>query len=222
MGVYISVGWLDEMRRCDAEGFASAKKFFKQVAQALKKAKLPTYNEPADLKGETWGCKVFPSNGIAYLQRLAVYLWKKEDWPTPGTEDMDNPLTDPKIERAYENCYFEATEPNRKGQRFNHLVCHPCMNDYWLPVEFDEIVTVDGAQCGSSLRLKRETQEIAKMLELPLDMDPRSAATEKATRHASRRSRTLWKKYGIEAYSCLLLYHAAAASERLGAAIYLH
>jgi hypothetical protein len=151
-----------------------------------------------------------------------VYLWQKEEWPAPGTEKMGNPLADQEIEFAYEDCYFQETTPNSKGQRFNHLVCLGCRDGWWLPVDFDPTIAEEGKQYGSSLRLKRELEDIAEMLKLPLDLDPRDQEVENMTRFGSRRSRTPWKKYGIEAFSCLLLHHAATASEELGAAIHLH
>src|SRR4051794_6542049 len=105
MSVCISVGWLDEMRRCDEEAFARYKKFFANVKKMLAKKNLPPYSEPEDLGAKGWNGQVFPPNGIAYLQRLAVYLWQKEEWPTPGTEDMGNPLGDEEMEFEYEDCY---------------------------------------------------------------------------------------------------------------------
>jgi hypothetical protein len=222
MSVVISVGWLDEMRQCDEDGFARYKKFFKNVTKMLRKRKLPTYAEPESLQGRGCWWQVFPENGIAHLQRLAVYLWQKDTWPAPGTEEMGNPLSDREIVFAYEDCYFQETTPNSKGQRFNHLVCLDCRNGWWLPVDFDTTIAEDGWQYGSSLRLKKELEDIAGMLKLSLDLDPKTQEVENMTRFGSRTSRTKWEKYGIEAFSCLLLHHAATASEKLGAAIHLH
>jgi hypothetical protein len=224
MSVGISVGWLDEMRRCDEEGFAHYRAFFQAVSAMLAKRNL-RYTEPENLPGKGWSWQVFPPNGIAYLQRLAVYLWQREEWPEPGTEDMGNPLQDEDIEDEYMDCYLEESEPNSKGQRFNHLVCHPCRSGFWLPVDFDEVIVEemgDGKeQFGSSIRLEQEVMEIARLLGLPLDLDPRTREVENATRFAPRNSEVLWERYGIEAYSCLLLYHAARASRELGTAIHL-
>jgi hypothetical protein len=225
MSVVITVGWLDEMRRFNEEGFADYRAFFQDVSAMLAKRNL-AFVEPENLGGRGWGWQVFPPNGIAYLQRLAVYLWQKEEWPAPGTEDMGNPLEDEEIDLELEDCYIEETEPNSKGQRFNHLVCHPCREGFWLPVDFDEIIfeEIQGGreQFGSSIRLEREVMEIVRLLELPLDLDPRKREVEDRTRFASRDSEVPWQRYGIEAYSCLLLYHAARASRELGAAIHLH
>src|SRR5437588_9805479 len=110
------------MRRCDEEGFTRRDKLFKQITLMLRKRKLPIFREPDNLHGKGWSAQVLPPNGIAYLQRLAVYLWKKQALPEPGTLPMGNPLDDEAIEHAFEDCYFHATKPNDKGQRFNHLV----------------------------------------------------------------------------------------------------
>jgi hypothetical protein len=222
MSVSITVGWLDEMRRCDEDGFARYQAFFVDVAKMLSAKGLPGYVEPENLAGQGCGWQVFPPNGIAHLQRLAVYLWQKEKWPTPGTEDMGNPFADEEIEFAYEDCYTDETGANSKGQRFNHLVCHSCRDGYWLPVDFDQVIVAAGVQYGSSVRLLLELEDIAAMLQMPLDLDPRQREVENLTRFGSRTSETPWQKYGIEAYSCVLLHHAATASIKLRAAIHLH
>src|SRR5262245_8524463 len=98
MGVLLHVGWLDEMRRCDAEGYRDAKKEFAAVNEALRKAGAPEYEEPDKLRGRGWSFKLYPSNGLAFLQRFAAYCNDDEDemeWPVPGDpQTMDNPLED--------------------------------------------------------------------------------------------------------------------------------
>ncbi|MCU0492625.1 MAG: hypothetical protein MUD01_13615 [Chloroflexaceae bacterium] len=220
MSVYVNVGWLDQMRSSDEEGFAHYQRFFENVTQMLQQKNLPSYVEPADLLGRGRSWQVFPSNGIAHLQRLAVYLWKIEEWPTPGSENMGNPLADQQMESAYEDCYIEARVPNSQGQRFNHLVCHSSRDGYWLPVEFDPVLVENKVEYGSALRLMRELEEIARILNLPLSLDPTNRDVQARLQSATGTSR--WEKYRIESYNCLALYHAARASQELGAAIHLH
>jgi hypothetical protein len=222
MSVTLHVGYLDEMRRCDEEGFARYRKFFREVTKMLKAHCLPPYKEPEQLNGTGRWWQVSPSNGIAYLQRLGVYLWQKKELPSPGTEEVDNPLEDENIEAARENCYLDQLGLNDKGQRFNHLVCHSCRDDYWLPVDFDEVILENEIQYGSSIQLKNELEDIAEWLKLPLDLDPTDSSVQQTTRQGSRTSRTRWKKYRIEAMNCLLLHSVAKKSIELGAAIKLH
>src|SRR6516162_9702514 len=114
MSVAVSVGYLDEMRRCDEEGLARYRKVFKDVKAMLRTKKLPAYDEPEDLQGKGWWAQALPAVGIAYLQRLAVYLWRKKTLPAPGTQDMGNPLQDKAIEFDYEDCYFSPDHTNKK------------------------------------------------------------------------------------------------------------
>ena len=84
------------------------------------------------------------------------------------------------------------------------------------------MIVEDRVEYGSSVQLKQQLEDIAEWLKLPLDLDPRDGKVEQMTRFGSRRSRTRWKKYGIEALNCLLLHQAATKSVEIGAAIHLH
>jgi hypothetical protein len=221
MSVAISVGFLDEMRRCDEEGFATYRKVFKEIKAMLEKANLPVYDEPEDLQGKGWWSQVLPSNGIAYLQRLAAYLWKSEEMPDPGTQEIDNPLQEGEMEFLSEDCYCSPDVPNLKEQRFDHLVCHSPRDGYWLPLDFDLVIIEPEGHFASSVRLKKACEDIAAELELPLDLDLKAKEMREAALNPGK-GRTGWKKYGIESYNCLLMYQAATRSVELGAAIVIH
>ena len=219
--VAVSVGYLDEMRNSDEESFARRDKLFKQITLMLRKKKLPSYKEPDNLQGKGWCGQVLPAVGIAYLQRLAVYLWRKEELPPTGTQEKNNPLEDDAIEHAYEDCFSHADKPNKKGQRFKHLVCHSSRDGFWLPVEFDEVFREKLTEFASSVWLRKECEDIAKELKLPLDTPYNDPEVLEACDHPGK-GRILWKRYGIESYNCLLLHTAATKSIKLGAAICLH
>jgi hypothetical protein len=221
MGVDLTVGYLDELRCNDAEGLASQRKHFAEVRKMLKKEKLPTYEEPEDLHGKGWRIRVWPQNGIAYFQRLAVYLWRLNRLPDPGTYDMGNPLQEKEIEFAYEDCYFGPEDKNKKGQNFAHLVCHSCRDGYWLPVAFDKVLTGKLGEFASAPHLRTACAAVAEELDLPLDLDPNDKDVQAALRTPGK-GRKKWKRYGIESFNCLLLHRAATVSVAVGAAIVLH
>jgi hypothetical protein len=221
MGRLLHVGWLDEMRCCDPEGYRYAKRAFAAVNKALRKEGAPEYQEPEDLGDDGGSFKLYPSNGLAFLQRFAAYFYDDEDeveeWPTPGDPaTMDNPLDDQEWEEA---CYMLELLP------FQHLILHEPTGGYWVPVDFPDVIFPDeklgiGNQLGSSVRLAAECVELAKILRLPLDLDPDDEAVRQAMFHPGK-SRTRWKKYGVESHNLLGLYRACRESILLGAAIYV-
>jgi hypothetical protein len=220
MSVLLHVGWLDEMRRIDRGQYQDAKKEFAAVNKALRKAGAPEHEEPDKLPGGSWGFKLYPSNGLAFLQRFAAYCNDLEDemeWPTPGNpKTMDNPLMDEVVEEVY---YLLEV------MSFQHLILHNPKWGYWVPVNFRDVIFPDktlgiGNMLGSSLRLKAECEGLAAILRLPLDLDPEDEAVKNAMFHPGK-SRTRWKRYGVESHNLLALYRACQQSVALGSAIFV-
>lgn len=222
MSVDLSVGMLDAMRQFDKEGFEHYRTVFRRITELLKQKGLPAYEEPEDLGGRGWYTRLSPPNGLAYLQRLAVYLWWKMDegLPDPGTYEMDNPLHDPAIEFAYEDSYFEPEHRNAKGQNFAHLVCHSPRSGFWLPVDFAKVLVDGRTEYGSSHRLKEACEAVAEAIGLPLEIDAFAPEVQSALEAPGDGEG--WRRYGIEAFNCLLMHRAARLSIELGAAIVLH
>jgi hypothetical protein len=220
MGVDLTVGYLAEMNANDAEGMAQSRKRFAGITKRLKKDKLPTYTEPEDIR--YWAIRVWPQNGIALLQRLAIFLWKKDGkLPSPATYGMDAPFEGDDISGIYEDCYFYSEERNKQGQNFRHLVCHSCRDGGWLPIVFEEPFTEAAVEYGSSVHLKEQCEAVAAALELPLDLDPDAKEVQESLRTPAKSGKT-WKRYGIESFNCLLLHKAARLSIERVAAIILH
>jgi hypothetical protein len=210
------------MRRCDRRGrdqFPDMQRVFAAINQALRSAGVPEYEEPSRLRGGGWGFKLYPWNGIAFLQRFAAYFCEDEAdvWPAPGDPaTMDRPLDDEVWEEA---TYMLDLLP------FQHLILPHPTRGLWVPVDFDKVIFTDEAlglrgQFGSSVRLKAECEELAKVLRLPLDLDPEDEAVQEAKFNPGT-SRTRWKKYGVESHNLLALYRACQESIRLGSAIYI-
>lgn len=220
MSVLLRVGWLDEMRQCDPEGYRDAKKSFAAINKALRKAGVLEYEEPDDTRGGDWRFRLSPPDGLAYLQRFAAYCQDDEgqmEWPAPGdSKTMDNPLGDEVLEDVYDL---------QEVMAFPHLVMHNPRWGYWVPVDFEEVIFPDerlgiGHLLGSSVRLKAECEKLAAVLRLPLDLDPDDEEVRRAVSRPGK-GRTRWKKYGIESHNLLALHRACGHSIRLGAAIYL-
>lgn len=220
MSTHLTVGWLNEMRLCDEEGFQQARRDFAQTREVLQARGLTEYQEPEVLTGQGFSATVTPSNGIAYLQRLAVYLWQKNTLPAPLTEPMDNPLAERHMESAYEDCYFLPEVPNQAGQRYVHLVCHSPRDGWYLPIDFADPFTEGRQQYGSAVRLEAECAQVASTLGLPLDLEPNAPEVWRAVDNLG--GGTGWERYGIEAHNCLLLHKAARIAQETGAAIFLH
>jgi hypothetical protein len=221
VSLLLHVGWLDDMRRNDPEGYRDAKKDFAAINKALRAAGATTYQEPDRLRGKGWSFKLYPENGIAFLQRFAAYFTEydePEEWPTPGDpKTMANPLDDEEVEEAY---YMLELLP------YQHLILHSPRDGYWVPVPFENVIFPDeklgiGGQLGSSVSLLAELEELAKALRLPLEMGPEAPAVQQAKFHPGK-SRTRWKKYGVESHNLLALRRACLKSVELGAAIYLY
>ena len=220
MSVLLHVGYLDEMRRCGpTDQFPDMQRKFAAVNQALRAAGVAEHEEPSRIRGGSWGFKLYPENGVAFLQRFAAYFCEDEvdEWPPPGDPaTMENPLDDEMWEEA---CYMLDLLP------FQHLILHNSTWGFWVPVDFPKVIFPDeklgiGGQLGSSVRLKAECEELAKILRLPLDLDPEGEAVQEAKFNPGK-SRTRWKKYGVESHNLLGLHRACQKSITLGSAIYI-
>ncbi|WP_455200652.1 hypothetical protein [Kaarinaea lacus] len=220
MSVVLSVGFLDEMRRCDEEGYKHYTKVFEDIYSILEKNQKPRYKEPKYIEGGGWWAQVNPSDGIAYLQRLAAHLWWKESLPEPAMFTEDSPLNDPAIDYELELSFTESDSANSKGQNFQHLICHSPMG-FWLPVKYKMVVWENKTSYGSSINLKKECEWIAQWLDLPLDIPLDNEELQDACSNPGK-YQDGWKRFGIESYNCLLLHEACSRSIKLNSAICLH
>ncbi|GII27032.1 hypothetical protein Pmi06nite_04740 [Planotetraspora mira] len=96
------------------------------------------------------------------------------------------------------------------------------MYGYYVPVDFQPVIIderVSGGYLGSSHRLLDECLRLARLLELPDDLDPWSDAVCDAAEGAISDPSALWQQYRVESFSCLRLIAAARTSISTGAAI---
>jgi hypothetical protein len=217
VSVIARVGVLDRQCREEADDFRALRAEFDRLARLAASRGAPGYREP-EIDGNHWSAQVVPSNGIAYLQRLAIYLWWEEGTPAPGTAGMTDPLQDDVVQEWIDDCLDGELDENEAGQTFNHLVCPPHDDGLWLPVEMGCVLADDESLRGSSVGLKEQCEYVAKWLRLPLGLSLSSPEVG-AARDEPGRGRTRWKRYGIESYNCLLLHKACVRSIEIGAAI---
>ncbi len=216
MGLALEVGILADLRENDEEGFEDFKKQFDFINDFLQANGLPLHAEPLGLSEEEilsydmWGY-----SGLHYLRRVAAIVAETGKMPEPGD---DNAADDPILQKYYAN-------QGSDQKRFAHFIIHSDAEGYYLPIRFDDVLfppedsEIDGdGMIGSSYRLLEECGELAKLLEVPLDIDPESDEVWLAA-DAQGESDVTWKKYGIESFVCLRLISAAKYSIETGAAI---
>ena len=202
-------------------GGAAYNKQFAAINTALRAIGLPPHiepeNPPSPLPKEF---ELYGYTGLHYLRRIAAYLIAGEKLPPPGDESAPE---DDVLLQCYEDQDVElhVTPDGMVGQpgtvlEFDHLMTHSDAEGYYIPVDFDRVIHtspimhIGGQFIGSSKSLMSECERLAKALELPLDLDPDSEEVQSAPEDQGIGDG--WRKYGIEALTCLSLYHAARLS----------
>jgi hypothetical protein len=227
MGLDVCVGILPAVIDSDQEGFEHYQHLFAQVNQALQAEGLPPHHEPiAPQPDIPWFAQMWSYSGLHYLRRIAAYLWADQPLPPPGTyEDVRDPMRDPVIDRAYYMLY----SLNHPFAAY-HLLCHSDSGGFYLPQDFPEVIYADAAlgipgdMIGSAAMLQRECTRIARILEIPPDLDPEDdrvwqAADAQAAETQEWRGETLWQHYGIETFTCIRLLRACEIALKSGCAI---
>jgi hypothetical protein len=119
------------------------------------------------------------------------------------------------------------SSPEDVGGRFDHLVFHSDADGYYLPIVMDGVLVTwqEGDEyskaVGSSQTLMQECEALAEAMGLPLDLDPESEEVWNAA-DDRRPDASGWERFGIEAFTCIRLYHAARVSNATGAAVVFH
>jgi hypothetical protein len=188
--------------------------------QALRDGGVGDYEEPTDIRGRGWSIRLYPSNGLAFLQRLAAYFPDPDDieeWPTPGDpKTMLNPLLDEMVDESY---HLDQEGP------FQHLIFHNPKYGFWVPVDFPDVIMPEkevgvGNFVGSSVRLLQECVRLAEILEMPLTLEPDDKRLWHLVDHPGK-GRAPWERYSIESFNLVRLYHACRQSLELGAALFI-
>lgn len=234
MGLSIEVGYLADQLQHDQEGAAFFLEELETVNAFLACMGLPAHVESRNCP--VFSADMFSYSGLHYLRRIAAHLDLRGTLPPPGD---GNSADDPTLKEYYR--LFDdggaskvsfagnlqlmfARRPPPRIRNYDHLIIHSDAEGFYLPQDFASVLTppesaeILGGMIGSSVRLLAETASLAKILELPLDMDPEAEELWQAA-DTQGEGDLLWQRYGIESYVCLRLHHAARHSITHSAAI---
>jgi hypothetical protein len=221
MGLSLVVGILTDLKDQDDEGADHYRTQFEAVNRALRGSKVPPHHEPEDLECSYSG-DMFGYSALHHLRRIAAYSWAGLELPAPS---KDLPSQDPIVEKYY-NSLGERNpsllsklfgKPRVAPPRYDHLMFHSDAEGYYLPQEFDEVLfppsglEIAGDMIGSSARLKKECEALARILKLPLDLDPDGDEVLEPDAGSGERD-VPWKSYREASHACLRLLQACEFS----------
>ena len=227
MGLSLSVGMLSDLKEHDTEGLEFFREYFKEANKVLAANGLPAHVEPHDCA--VWNADMYGYSGLHYLRRLAAYVDSGSDMPAPGTNDSSK---DERLQGYFDDVegkrpgIFKSlfSKPFRYGRNFDHLIVHSDAEGFYLPQDFPDVLfatngeDVPGGMIGSTPRLLRECEQLAKVLGIPPDLDTQSEALWEAS-DSQGEGDELWQRYGVESFSCVVLMEACRCSISSGAAV---
>lgn len=225
MGLRLSVGYIAEVKEADPEGVVMVRNGFERLNEFICSQGLPPHREPEEII--PFSCQMWGYSGLHYLRRTAVHLARSGALPPPGDE---NASKDPLLLERYATTNGSAGWFSRllgrsaARERFVHLIDHSDAEGYYLPSDFSRVLfapagwQIPGGYIGSAPRLLQECEEIARALELPLDLDIEADEVWSAP-DSQGRGDVRWRRYGVESFSCLRLHAAARHSVQTSAAL---
>jgi hypothetical protein len=160
MGLSISVGYLDDMERNDAEGAAWFKESLEQLNRALQEHDLKPHLEPERLEAVSSrsDCSGFPYSFLHYLRRVYAHVKRNPVWRAEALEVGQDPTEDCVLDE--EMFMFDS-----------HLLNHADHGGYYVPQVFEDVIyddAVPGTMIGSSQQLLRELIQTAPALGIVL------------------------------------------------------
>jgi hypothetical protein len=219
MGLALTVGYLADMLENDEEGTQWFREAIDRLNPFLTASGLKPHHEPE--KCPVWSAGMYGYAGLHYLQRIAAHLNIRGSLPEPGGPDAPkDPIIDKycRLLHAKTDSFFGRLLGKKNVERqYDHLIFHSDSEGFYLPQDFKEVLfppnelEIPGCMVGSSYRLLQETCQLARAIELPLDMDPEAAEVWKAIELPDNGD-LLWKRYGVESFTCLRLYRGAKCS----------
>ena len=216
MGLALEVGVLADLKGTDDEESVSTlhNEQFEIINKALRADGLGEHIEPQE-PSETFSCGMFGYSGLHYPRRIAAHLALGKPIPPPGDQHADK---DPLLYGEYWQ-RFEAGE----RLKFQHLIVHNDAEGYYVPVDFERPrdlteFQLTGGWGGSTQRLHAECNDLARALNMPVEMDHESDEIWDLLKTQGQ-GQLRWQQYGIETFTCLRLLAASEVSLRAGAAI---
>jgi hypothetical protein len=228
MGLTLVVGILADLKDADDEGADYYRRQFDAVNRALKTHGLPLHREPETLTS-THSEDMFGYSAIHHLRHIAAYSWAGKGLPSPGDKDPDK---DPIVRNYYASVdsgppsllsrFFGSSR--RNSPRYDHLIFHSDAEGFYLPQDFAEVIfpnsrlKIAGEMIGSSVRLSRECEALATLLQIPAGLDPESDELLEFIENPESGGPP-WKSHGKAVHACLKLQAACAFSLANKAAI---
>ena len=219
----------------DDPGFLSeCRRTLDDTSAFLRAASLPDHREPLHLPPERCLSLSLPGySGLQLLRRFAALLRAGQS-PQPLRPPF-RAARDPLLLDYYGQCDWTVgpkgfslfTSDSSSSLRFDHLVFHADSFGVYVPREFQPVLLTwkDGDEftqaVGSSNVLVRECDQLADSLGIPPLMDPDSRELQDAAATPAGTGPS-WKRFGVEALTCVQLRAAAVRSVETGAAIVFH
>lgn len=179
---------------------------------------------------EIYSAEMYGYSGLHYLRRIAAHIWNGNMEAVPGNADLSKDV----VLKKYYDQYELLTEQKKsifnirkrkasRTSRFEHLIIHSDTEGYYIPLDFEKVIVdnnenLKGGMLGSSIRLKKELEELAAWLELDLGIDEEADEVWEATETQGTGIRK-WERFAIESFCCLRLYRACEFSILQGSAI---
>lgn len=217
MGLALEVGCLAGLIELDEEGADWFREDMERLNRCLQQNGLEPHTEPEQC--EAWSCDMFGYSGLHYLRRIAAHWDIHGRLPTPGDDDAssDPVLADyyALIGKSKPGLLSRLTRRRSIQRSFDHLIVHSDAEGYYIPQDFPEVLfppdelEIPGGMVGSVQRLQEECRQLARNIELPLDLDFESDMVCVAMESQGQGVQQ-WEKYGVESYTCLALSNACA------------
>jgi hypothetical protein len=203
MGLAITVGIEREFTGIDEEATEMYRSRLRELSAELANESI-TWTEPA--LGELPPSRVkligFSYSLVHYLRRVSALHGRGDDvTPVAPGEDLD-----------------DEPEEDATCNLSSHLICHSDCDGYYVPVDFDDPIFLDGGAVGSSQQLLRELQEVAEPIGIHLEADG-SLSDAEAERVANV---SMDNPYRMEWEVWLALFEAARINTTTGHAIVFH
>ncbi|MER8188634.1 hypothetical protein [Kitasatospora sp. NPDC094015] len=214
MGLFITVGLLEDLASHDPEGLAHHRDAFARLSAALAAVGIdwqePEISDPPVIAAVLAG---FPYDHLTHLRRAFVL----SEYGEPVTSALE---TDP---AQYDRDRRKIDDET--AVLASHLLCHADDSGYYVPVDFDDPLFlgpeagVDGhGMVGSSQRLLAELVRLAPSLGIHLD----AAGTLPAAEASILAGLRTGEPFVAEKFIWHQLYRACRASMADGHAIVFH
>jgi len=227
MGLTLEVGILADLGENDPEAAELYRESFDQLNVYLQSLGMEPHREPSG--GEVWSADMPGYSGLHQLRRIAAHADLTGKLPPAGVRGGSK---DSLVDRYFSQALgmggglfsWLANRGRRFAREFDHLIVHGDAEGFYLPADFAEVLLpppefrVPGGMVGSAPRLSEELSRLATLLEIPASLTPESDELFDVMEHPWEEG-DLWRRYGVESYSCVVLQEGCRRCIATGAAL---